>query len=80
MNNQLERSNSTIHPNPFSEKINLANLTGLEVYFLFNTLVQVIWKGKNIQSHDFASLTNEIYFLKVASNSGEQTIKMIKNQ
>jgi len=78
INEQSENEDLTIYPNPFSDKINLVNSTGSEVYFLLNTLGQKIWASRNIELPDFGNLVKGIYFLEITSNNSEKTIKMIK--
>jgi len=67
-----------IYPNPFSNRIQLENTSGLENYELHNSLGQVIWIGKNIEQQDFSFLQNGIYFLNVSTQTGQQTFKLIK--
>jgi len=77
-NNIINEKIWKIYPNPFSDKINLTNSTGLEDYFLSNMFGQLIWTGKHIDQQNFSNLTNGIYFLKLKRANNEQTIKMIK--
>lgn len=67
-----------IYPNPFSDKINLANSTGNELYDLLNSMGQLIWSGMKIEQQDFSALTSGIYFLKVKDQYFTQAIKLIK--
>ncbi|HBW85345.1 MAG TPA: hypothetical protein DEF82_00930 [Crocinitomicaceae bacterium] len=67
-----------LFPNPFSEKINIVNATGLETYQLSNSIGQTVWSGKNIDKQDFSDLVSGIYFLKIFNQGGKQTIKLIK--
>ena len=67
-----------IYPNPFTNKINLINVTGKENYELINSIGQIMWKGMNIDQQDFSNLAVGIYFLKVKTNNSIQTVKLIK--
>ena len=69
-----DKVNLNVYPNPFTDKINLTNTTGLEIYILLNSIGQVIWSGSKIEQTDFSYLTNGLYFLKVDS----RMIKIIK--
>ena len=61
-------------PNPFSNKINLTNTTGKEIFTLINYFGHVIWIGKNIEQQDFSNLSNGLYFLRIDN----RTIKLLK--
>jgi hypothetical protein len=63
-----------LFPNPFSNKINLTNTTGKEIFTLINHIGQVIWTGKNIEQQDFSNLSNGLYFLRI----NNRTIKLLK--
>ncbi|MFM7090068.1 MAG: T9SS type A sorting domain-containing protein [Bacteroidota bacterium] len=67
-----------MYPNPFSEKINIKNAAGLETYQLSNSIGQIVWTGKNIDQQDFLNLQNGLYILKVSTQTGQQTLKLIK--
>jgi hypothetical protein len=67
-----------IYPNPFSNKISLANITGQENYELINSMGQTIWFGKQIEQQDFSALEPGLYFLRVEAQNAVQTIKVIK--
>jgi hypothetical protein len=68
----------TVYPNPFSNRIQIENTTGLEDYKLINSLGQTVWMGKNINQQDFSNLSNGLYVLHVSKLNGQQTIKLIK--
>jgi hypothetical protein len=61
-------------PNPFSDKINLTNMTGKEHFTLYNYFGQIMWTGKYIEQKDFSELNRGLYFLKI----DDITIKLIK--
>ncbi len=63
------KSKIIIYPNPFSSKIVLENVSGNEVYQLYNEIGQELFKGKNIEKEDFSNLTKGNYFLKIKDNS-----------
>jgi polyhydroxybutyrate depolymerase len=63
-----------VFPNPFSNKINLTNTTGKEIFRLINYFGQVIWTGINIEQQNFSYLSNGLYFLRIDN----RTIKLVK--
>ena len=63
-----------VYTNPFTNKINLKNTTGIEHFTLFNNFGQVVWSGKSIEKQDFSELTSGLYFLKIDN----RTIKLMK--
>jgi polyhydroxybutyrate depolymerase len=63
-----------VYPNPFTNKLNLSNMTGKEHFTLFNYFGQIMWSGKDINNKDFSELTTGLYFLKVDN----RTIKLVK--
>jgi hypothetical protein len=67
--------NITIFPNPFENFIKIENAQGDETYELSNNLGQVFYKGKNIETQDFSTLTHGIYFLKI---NEKRVLKMVK--
>jgi len=69
-----------IYPNPFFDKITVANIEGNEVFTLFNPLGQIIYKGQSIQKQGFSDLPNGIYFLKIETSKTMKTLKLIKGQ
>jgi polyhydroxybutyrate depolymerase len=75
---QFTRKNLSVYPNPFFDRIQIDNVTGLENYELLNAFGQIVWKGKDIESQNFLYLPNGLYFLKVSDRIGEQTLKIIK--
>lgn len=76
--NELTSKNLSVYPNPFSNRIQIKNLTGLENYQLLNSIGQIVWTGINIENQDFLYLQNGLFFLKVTSQFGQQTLKLIK--
>jgi len=71
-------SNWMLFPNPFIQYIKIKNTSGQENYQLYNASGQIIWIGKNIEQQNFSYLQNGIYFLKVSTQTGQQTLKLIK--
>jgi ligand-binding sensor domain-containing protein len=67
-----------IYPNPFTDKIEISNTTGKELYELRNIMGQIIWKGQQIGQHNFSALQSGVYFLKVDNITTSQVIKLIK--
>lgn len=87
----IEKSNATsvssgikknqaiqVYPNPFSDKINLKNVTGAEVCELFNSVGQSVWKGSIIGEQDFSWLNPGVFFLKINKLGLTQEIKLVK--
>jgi len=74
INEIKDNVNTNLYPNPFENKINLKNTTGLENFILLNSIGQTIWFGKNISQQDFSYLTGGFYFLK-ADNTVYKLIK-----
>ena len=72
-NNAVSTENKPF-PNPFSTHIYLKNGSENTETELINTLGQVIFKGKNIEKHDFSHLPQGVYYLKI----DEKLIQMIK--
>jgi polyhydroxybutyrate depolymerase len=70
--------NLSVYPNPFSDIINVENTDKLKSYQLYNSIGQIVWKGENIENNDFTHFQNGIYFLKVSTQTGQQTLKLIK--
>ncbi len=66
------------YPNPFTNKIGLKNLNGMESFSLINKLGQTIWSGKQIEQEDFSNLTTGLYFLRIKNENSGQTIKILK--
>jgi len=69
-----------IYPNPFFDKITVANIEGNEIFTLFNQLGQIIYKGPSIQTKSYSDLSNGIYFLQVETNKTIRSIKLIKGK
>jgi hypothetical protein len=67
-----------VYPNPFSSRINLQDATGSELFSLTGPHGQVVWKGKNIHRENFSSLGDGMYYLRIFSEEGYKTIKIIK--
>jgi Secretion system C-terminal sorting domain len=68
----------TVYPNPFTDKIIVANTTEKEKYELLNTLGQVVWTGNNIEQKNFSDLKKGVYSLKVITDNSTQLVKLIK--
>jgi len=66
------------YPNPFSSSIHLSGVRGGESFTLLNVMGKEVWTGKNVQQEDFSAMATGVYFLKVSSDNGNQTIKVIK--
>lgn len=67
-----------VSPNPFTDKITLQHAKGNELFELQTTTGQSVWNGANIQQQDLSSLTPGVYLLRVYTESGVQTTKVVK--
>lgn len=54
-----------VFPNPFTQKIQVLNSTGLEHMVMHNADGKLVWEGKNIAQQDFGHLPNGTYVLTV---------------
>lgn len=70
-------SGISVYPNPFSNKINITNLSN-ETCQLSNSLGKVIYSGSNITGQDFSALPAGIYFIRISDPLTNRTFKLIK--
>ncbi len=75
--NETENYNSIIYPNPFASFITIKPKTTNQTYELINSIGQVIYSGKNIESQNFSAIAKGIYFLKIIDKNST-AIKLIK--
>jgi hypothetical protein len=73
-----ESSKYKVFPNPFTNRINLANSSGLEDFELLNVAGQVVWKGKEIEQQDFSGLRPGVFLLNIFGQQTKQSVKLIK--
>lgn len=66
------------YPNPFTHKIQVANLTETASFELKNIYGEMLFEGKNIENEDFSHLSAGIYFLMVKNKQHVQSFKLIK--
>ncbi len=66
-----------VSPNPFHNFITIKSTLGNENNKLYSNLGQLNYEGNAIETQDFSSLGNGIYFLKIIDKS-TSTIKLIK--
>lgn len=64
----------TIYPNPFNRHLNIQNIPNNSISILYNTIGEVVFKGKGIENQNFSSLPNGIYILQVEN----ERFKLIK--
>ncbi len=79
----FDNTNFRVYPNPTSSTINIAYSENISSVVLFNLLGQVVLKVQpnlNQVSIDLSSLPSATYFVKVASNSHEKVVKVIKRE
>lgn len=68
----------SVFPNPFIDKIVVANTTGKENYELINALGQIVWTGNAIEKQNFSDLTKGVYMLRVLNENSTQLVKLMK--
>lgn len=73
-----ENSEMHVSPNPFTNRIVPVNSSGNEFFELFNGCGQLVWKGTQIEQHDFSGLTKGFFILNVFNSDKKQTVKLIK--
>lgn len=66
-----------VFPNPFESKLLFINLSGEELFELYDENGKQLYCGKNIDKEDYSTLEKGIYFLKVISATNT-LIKLIK--
>ena len=66
-----------VYPNPFTANIKLNLRITTENYTLVNATGKIIFSGTDIESQNFNSLANGIYFLKTYGNI-QRTFKLVK--
>lgn len=66
------------YPNPFSHKIQVANLPETAFVTLKNIYGETLFEGKNIENEEFSHLSAGIYFLTVKNNQHVQSFKLVK--
>jgi len=78
-NHPLQPSNPIyIHPNPFTHFIRLSIDQQNHYCELIDIMGQLLWRGPQIEEHDFSYLTSGIYFLKIYDGIRTETIKVVK--
>ena len=78
INSTSQLSAISISPNPFTNKIQVANTTGNETYQLRSVNGQIIWSGINVQNQDFSFLPSGIYVLNIRRDDLVQNVKLVK--
>ncbi|NQW42770.1 MAG: DUF1566 domain-containing protein [Bacteroidetes bacterium] len=73
----LKENKYCIYPNPFSNRIHIANLNGNELFKLFNSIGQLIKETHDLQCENLTDLPKDIYSLTIIGNSS-QSVKIIK--
>lgn len=67
-----------VYPNPFVDKIIVSSVSEKATYELTNALGQMVWKGSQIQKHNFMDINNGVYSLKIISENTIKQIRLIK--
>lgn len=73
-----ENPGMRVFPNPFTNRIVPLNSSGNEFFELFNGGGQSVWKGTQIEKHDFSGLTPGFFILNVTDGDKKQVVKLIK--
>ncbi len=73
-----ENPSMRVFPNPFTNRIVPVNPSGSEVFELFNGCGQSVWKGTQIEQHDFSGLTPGFFILNVTDGDKKHVAKLIK--
>jgi hypothetical protein len=73
-----ENAASQVFPNPFTNRIVPVNSSGNDFFELFNGCGQSVWKGTQIEQHDFSGLLPGFFFLNVSDGNKKQIVKLIK--
>ena len=66
------------HPNPFSDKIRLTNVTGRESIELLDYAGKAVWTGTSVEQQDFSFLAPGLYFLRIKTPDSVQILKIIR--
>lgn len=66
------------YPNPFWDRIMVANLDPSSQLALYNSLGDVLWRGTNIAEHNLSWLPSGIYFLRISDTRATQTVTIMK--
>ena len=66
-----------VYPNPFSSCINVDTVNKQQSYSLFDSAGACIFRGNNIEKHNFSNLARGLYFLRIGDDQAA-TIKLIK--
>lgn len=71
----------SVYPNPVKDFVTIKSLAKIESADVYSTAGQLVFTSKNILDNkiDLSSLTKGIYILKVKTNQGLQTVKLMKN-
>uniref|UniRef100_UPI00404A6C8E T9SS type A sorting domain-containing protein n=1 Tax=Gelidibacter sp. TaxID=2018083 RepID=UPI00404A6C8E len=71
-------NNFKIYPNPTSNIINISSSTPIKAIEMYNILGKQVLKVANNHQIDVSSLNSGVYFIKIYSDKGEITKKIIK--
>ncbi len=79
-NNNLDKQEISVYPNPVDDFINLKGKHNLQLtyYEVTNSIGQIILKGKYQDPIDISKLTSGTYYLKVYNKIAFSTIKFVK--
>lgn len=81
--NSFEKSNFNVSPNPSNNIWKIASAdTEIKLIQVLDILGKVVYTNNDSSNEiniDASTLTNGIYFAKIASDKGTETIKLVKN-
>jgi len=79
----LDNTNFNVYPNPTQNvwklQTNNQNITKIDLYDMLGKLVLTISPNTNEVKIDASSLVKGLYFARISSNNGVNTVKLIKN-
>lgn len=71
--------NWRIYPNPFNDRIQIANQKGDELFMLTDPVGRPVWSGISVNTTDFSALPKGVYFLTIQSKRSSKQFKVVKN-
>lgn len=78
INSSSEVSSISVSPNPFTNRIQIQNANGTEMYQLMTVTGQIIWSGSNVEQQDFSFLTSGVYVLNIQRDDLSKNVKLIR--
>ncbi|GEP51696.1 hypothetical protein FNO01nite_23680 [Flavobacterium noncentrifugens] len=79
--NDFENATVSLQPNPVVDKLQVTakgNMTLIQIFDVQGRLIQTILQNSNIATIDFSKQTIGVYFIKIQTENGTKTDKIIK--